>query len=103
MKSLRIVIITFILFVSFISCNKKETNENTGANHPHQIEISGVLEKLEVTTFQYGTHYLSGYALISKTIELDSFVNKNVSVIGTLIDGYPMDGGPEFIEVIEVK
>lgn len=65
-------------------------------------EVTGTIQKLEVTTFQYGTHLISGYALRSNSIILDDFINYNVTIIGYRIEGYPTDGGPVYIEVTDI-
>ncbi|WP_339341950.1 hypothetical protein [uncultured Polaribacter sp.] len=56
-----------------------------------------------MTTYQYGTHTASGYALRSSAVHLDDYVNQNITVFGYKIDGYPVDGGPDYIEVEEIK
>ena len=50
----------------------------------------------------YGTHVISGYALRSNTILLDNYINYNVTIVGYKIDGYPVDGGPDYIEVTDI-
>jgi len=69
----------------------------------NNVEVSGVLEELGITTFQYGTHTIGGYALRSSSVSLDDFVGQSVTVVGTKIAGYPVDGGPEYLDVTEVK
>ncbi len=57
----------------------------------------------------YGTHILlddSGktlYALKSDTINLDNFNNKKATVKGDLVEGYPVDGGPDYLNVKSVE
>ena len=52
----------------------------------------------------YGTHIISGYALRSDLVNLDEFINRNVTISksGYKIDGYPVDGGPVYIEVTDL-
>ena len=50
----------------------------------------------------YGTHVISGYALRSDLVSLDDFINRNVTITGYKIDGYPVDGGPAYIEVTDL-
>ncbi len=91
----RISTLFFLLSMSlmFNSCNK-------GSD---QLEITGTIQKQGITTYQYGTHTLAGYALRSGTVPLDSYVGQVVTVIGHKIEGYPVDGGPEYIEVEEIN
>lgn len=67
------------------------------------VEISGKLEKLGMSAFQYGTHVLhSGnvtYALKSDSISLDQYLDKQVSLKGTKEKGYPIEAGPDLINV----
>lgn len=41
--------------------------------------------------------------LRSSTINLDTCVNQTVTAKGSRIKGYPVDGGPEYIDVKEVR
>lgn len=82
-----------------------------------QVLVQGVLEKSGITSWQYGTHKLTGnffqsdaaalatkkvFALKSEHINLDPFLGQEVVITGQAIAGYPVDGGPDFIEVIAV-
>ncbi|MDC3286010.1 hypothetical protein OAU94_06165 [Flavobacteriaceae bacterium] len=96
MKLLKSLFIGIIICLSAISCDKDDVN-------PESIEITGTIQKPESTTYQYGTHTISGYALRSSSITLDDYINQNVTVVGYKIDGYPVDGGPDYFEVEEIK
>lgn len=69
---------------------------------------TGTITKPDVTAFMYGTHMLlddagkTVYALKSSTIKLDAYVGKKVTVRGELIPGYPLEGGPEYLNVRSV-
>jgi hypothetical protein len=84
------------------------TPTSPGEDNTLQIK-RGTLQKLEVTSFQYGTHALfdeSGnilYSLRSHTVNLSAYVGKHVEVTGTLVPGYPVDGGPPYLEVSKVQ
>lgn len=53
----------------------------------------------------YGTHILVNdtgktlYALKSANINLDKYIDKKVTVNGDLIAGYPVEGGPDYLNV----
>ncbi|PWS28522.1 hypothetical protein DHW03_01295 [Pedobacter yonginense] len=70
------------------------------------ITLSGSIQKLSISTYQYGTHTISSsgkpYALKSSSVILDTYLDKQVTLKGTKVAGYPVDGGPELIEVSEV-
>jgi|TARA_B110000259_G_scaffold79470_1_gene93064 hypothetical protein len=79
-----------------VSCDKEDLN-------PDNIEITGIIKEQDMTTYQYGTHTLSGYALRSNTVSLDDYVNQNVTIVGYKVNEYPVDGGPYYIEVEKIK
>jgi hypothetical protein len=93
MKLYKSLFIGMIICLSIISCKKNNVS----------IEITGIIQKQGITTYQYGTHTISGYALRSSSLNLNDYINQNVTVVGHKIDGYPVDGGPDFIEVEEIK
>ena len=80
-----------------LSCNKGAGLSN------NQIEVSGVIRTQGITTYQYGTHTISGYAIRSYTIDLDTYLNQNVTVVGRKIEGYPIEGGPDYLEIEKIK
>ena len=85
-----------------IACNKDETNP-IGPAEITEVEASGRLQAQGITTYQYGTHVIPGYALRSSTVNLDDFIGQNVTVVGHLVDGYPVEDGPDYLEVERVK
>ena len=86
-----------LLALSTVGCSSDD-NGSTSA-----IEVTGIIQVQGITTYQYGTHVIANYAIRSNTINLDDFVNQSVTVIGNKIEGYPVDGGPDYLEVIEIK
>lgn len=99
MKSLKSFAFIFALFaITTVSC-KKETISS-------QLEITGTIAKTGITTYQYGSHTItddnSFYALRSTAVNLDDYVGQEVTIFGEIVDGYPVDGGPDFIEVTQV-
>ncbi len=94
-----IVLYTFFALMAF-SCG----DENTKS---FEIELTGSLTVQGITTYQYGTHVLSTdsefYALQSDKVNLDDFVNTVVTIKGNKIEGYPVDGGPDYIKVVELQ
>ena len=76
-----------------------------------EVTLTGVVEKPEGTTYQYGTHGISDwdsgyYALRSDTVDLDAYVGQKVNVYGTLVPGYEnaqVEGGPPLVEVTRVE
>jgi hypothetical protein len=86
----------------FLAC---KTVKTAGSINP--VEVSGVVQKSGMTAYQYGTHVLNAngktYALKSASLNLDTYVDKNVKLKGTKVEGYPVETGPELLEVMEIK
>jgi hypothetical protein len=73
------------------------------------IQLKGTLQAQGITTYMYGTHVLNNnvgqtlYALRSNSVKLDNYIGKNVEISGSKVDGYPLDGGPDYLEVSKIK
>ncbi|GAA4199023.1 hypothetical protein GCM10022289_08690 [Pedobacter jeongneungensis] len=96
-------ILILSLFVAVISgCSPLKD-----ANHTGSVTASGTIQKLGMTTFQYGTHLLKAdnktYALKSGSINLDTYLDRKVKIKGRKVKGYPIDGGPELVDVTLVE
>jgi hypothetical protein len=69
----------------------------------------GIIKGHGTTSYMYGTHVLVNdngntlYALRSNNIDLDRHVGRKVKVSGYLIKGYPIDGGPDFLDVESIE
>jgi hypothetical protein len=89
------------MFIAVASC-KKGTDSIT-------VTSTGIIQKQGITTYQYGSHVLTDvngktiYALRCSRYNLDNYVNRKVDIIGQKITGYPIDGGPDYIEVSFIK
>jgi acyl-CoA thioesterase FadM len=75
------------------------------------IQVRGVIQGLEATSFQYGTHGLYSedgellYALHSDTVRLDDHTGKSVHLHGTPDADHATgdaEGGPRLLNVTEV-
>jgi hypothetical protein len=73
-----------------------------------EVMTSGIIQKPESTTYQYGTHVLQDqdgkilYALKSTSVQLDNYIGKKVDLQGKFVEDYPVDGGPPFVEVVKI-
>lgn len=72
------------------------------------MEIIGTIQEQGMTTYQYGTHTITTanddfYALKSDSVDLGTYVGKEVTITAEKIEGYPVDGGPVYLKVLEVK
>ncbi|MDA7501802.1 hypothetical protein N8482_00845 [Chitinophagales bacterium] len=98
MKSKNLQVLSLVLVLLFpvlllLSCGKSGDS----------VELTGEIREQGITTYQYGSHTINGVALRSADIDLDEYVGQIVTVVGHEIEGYPVDGGPDYIEVEEVK
>ncbi len=83
------------------------TGCGSGSGEPAETETGtlGTIKRQGVATYGYGTHILSDdagrtiYALKSDTINMDNYLDRKITVDGDLIDGYPVDSGPEYLNV----
>jgi hypothetical protein len=75
----------------------------------YEVSVRGRVEELGMTVWMYGTHALVDpetgevlYALTSDTVVLACYVESVITVRGNLVEGYPVDSGPPYLEVLEV-
>ena len=77
------------------------------ANNTSKITLTGKVEKLGLTPFRYGTHSIKMhgqiYAIKSASINLDNYLDRQVTLKGVKVAGYPLEGGPELIEVTDIN
>ncbi len=70
------------------------------------MELTGTIQQQGITSYQYGTHTLSTdgtfYALKSEAVNLDDYTDQEVTILAKKIEGYPVDGGPEYLLVLEI-
>ncbi|PRX40111.1 hypothetical protein [Salegentibacter salegens] len=98
MKAIILSLVTGLIFLS-TNCDRENSEE--------QMQLTGTIESQGITSYQYGTHTLNTedefYALKSEKVELDHYVGMEITISGSKIEGYPVDGGPDYILVTEVK
>ena len=111
MKLLLNSFVAFLLLISAQTCNNTSKTPNTNTtevNTSERMEITGTIEQQGMTSYQYGTHTITTaddeyYALKSEAIELDDYLNEEVTIVAEKIEGYPLSGGPDYLLVLEVK
>ncbi|CAM4073138.1 hypothetical protein [Gillisia limnaea] len=100
MKPIKIFFVITILLFTY-ACNSTKIQKDT------LMEITGTIEAIEMSSWQYGTHTISKdenfYALTSEKIDLKTYEGKTVRIKAEKIAGYPVDGGPEYLEVHEIR
>jgi len=102
MKKLILLGLSFAILGGCSSHKIKENNDT--------VTRSGILTKIEMSSWMYGSHLLSddtGKPLTAlkkdETFEFDKYQGEKVEVTGKIIEGYPVDGGPEYLEVESIK
>lgn len=101
MKKIFLILFASLMLVSCSSTDKIERES-------HSFNYAGTLAPLEMSIWMYGTHTLttengSFYAVKSDAIDLNEYNNKSVEIQGNLIEGYPVDSGPEYLDVKAIK
>lgn len=95
-----IVLASITLFILTGTCNNQNSNSAS-------MEITGIIEPIGMSTWQYGSHTISNdtlfYALGSQKINLKNYEGKSVTIQGNKVEGYPIENGPVFIEVTGIK
>ena len=96
-------ILTFFTGLALIfltaTCNQKEA--------ANQLQVTGTIQEQGMTSYQYGTHTLTNsetfYAIKSDSVELDQYLNQRVTVTAEKVEGYPVDGGPEYLRILSIE
>src|SRR5690606_4816580 len=95
-------LILSIVVAVISSCSSMKSGADADA-----VTMTGEMKPLGMTTFQYGTHAIKSedtlYALRISTVNLKDFEDKSVTLICTKVSGYPLEGGPELIEVSAIS
>lgn len=96
-----------LFFLLFILGALSACKSNSAQQEETEMEVSGIIEKTGITSYQYGSHTITGentfYALTSEKVDLSKFEGQEVTVVGEKIEGYSLDGGPEYLRVKEIK
>lgn len=96
-------LIILSLFVAVVSGCTSFKDSNTTKH----VTATGTIQKLGMTTYQYGTHTLKAenktYALKASGINLDLYLDRKVTIKGKKVAGYPLEGGPELVDVTLIK
>lgn len=93
----------FLLFLgsAIMGCKTMKPADDKDA-----MVLEGRISELGMSTFQYGTHLLEKggktYALRSSAVKLNDYVGKEVSIKGSRVEGYPLENGPELIDVKQI-
>ncbi len=105
--------LALVLFIVAPASAQRDAGTGQEKSDSPTIEVTGMIEEPEITTYMYGSHAIvdeaSGerYALRSEEEGLLSDSNgRRATVSGTLVPGYEngaVEGGPPLIEVDEIQ
>ncbi|MCB7482039.1 hypothetical protein [Christiangramia sediminis] len=97
MKLISAISLIFLLLIQS-ACGSVNTDDAQ--------QYSGILKPAGITSYQYGTHRLETsdtfYALKSDQIDLKVYEDEKVTITASKIQGYPVDGGPVYLDVKNV-
>jgi hypothetical protein len=95
------ILMAVLCAVVLWSCEKQQEPQSK------EIILSGTIAKQGITTYQYGAYIINTtdeiYALRSNTIDLENYVAKSVTLTAEKISGYPVENGPDYLEVKSVQ
>ncbi|WBL25886.1 hypothetical protein [Zunongwangia sp. HGR-M22] len=90
---------SFFLLVITATCNNQKITSN--------MKLTGLIEAAGITSYQYGSHVLKTddktYALTSGKVDLTELEGQTYTIIAEKVEGYPVDGGPEYLKVLEIE
>jgi hypothetical protein len=98
---------SLLIFLTATCGNPSDEDKSTLADKfQKNMEVTGTIQQQGITSYQYGTHTLSNddslYALKSEVVNLDRYVDREVTLQAKRIEGYPIDGGPNYLLVLQV-
>ncbi|MUP44973.1 hypothetical protein E0K83_04350 [Gramella sp. BOM4] len=89
------------LILLFFSCGTGNNTAEEGKTYTGTIQAAGI------TSYQYGTHTLeteeSFFALKSDSVNLGNYEGQRVTIRATEVEGYPVDGGPIYLNVLKIQ
>ena len=93
------------LAMGAVSCKKEHSTKSTLCTGDCEVRV-GKISQQGITYYQYGTHILTAkdntqYVLYSNTVNLDKFIDKNVSALIKEAD-YTVEMGPKLYYVVTV-
>ena len=107
---LKLAAISLLIFTQTCNnTNKQEAPATTQTEvNQNAMEITGTIQEQGITSYQYGTHTITTatdefYALKSNTVDLNDYIDEEVTIVAEKIEGYPLSGGPEYLLVLKVK
>ncbi|MDT0645701.1 hypothetical protein RM545_03275 [Zunongwangia sp. F260] len=90
-----------VLFFFISTCS------NTTGDGSALLQATGVVQASGITSYQYGTHTLASeeksYALKSTNIDLSKYEGETVKISAEKIEGYPIENGPEYLNVQKIE
>ena len=101
-------IVLFLVYVTAQLGLGIESGPNSAISAP-TVAAAGVIRRQGFTDYDYGSHVLKDedgatlYALTSDKIDLDEYIGLIKTVRGESVSGYPLDGGPDYMNVKTIQ
>ncbi len=105
--------LALVLFVAAPASAQRDAGAGQEKSESPEVEVTGVIERPEITTYMYGSHAVADeasgerYALRSEEEGLlDDSTGRRATISGTLVPGYEsgaVEGGPPLVEVDQVR
>lgn len=95
----RTFLISLFAAIALSACTKEDSEDL------NEIELFGTLVKMSddvMTTHMYGEFAIDTFAVRSSSIDLNAYVGEAVTAKGRPIEGYPLSGGPVYVEITEI-
>jgi hypothetical protein len=112
-KKTTMMAMALILFVTAMASAQREAGAGQEGSASLTVEVTGVIEKPEITTYMYGSHAVTDeasgerYALRSDEEGLlDDATSRRTKISGTLVPGYEdgaVESGPPLVEVDRIE
>lgn len=111
MKALSSFVCGTLFLLLTTTCGKiseEKDNSASAVMNESTMEITGTIQEQGMTSYQYGTHTITTgtddfYALKSEAVDLNNYIDEQVTIVAEKIEGYPLSGGPEYLLVLKVK
>ena len=106
-----IISFSVVLFLGYVALQLYQSigTSSDDATSAPTVAAAGVIRRQGFTDYDYGSHVLRDedgktlYALTSDKIDLDEYLGFTKTVRGESVSGYPLAGGPDYLNVKTIE
>jgi hypothetical protein len=102
------IVVGILSLLINVGCARRSPDSMPRPGQP--FSISGEVKPVQMTTYMYGSHQLvtnKGLYAISSAkgsgINLNEYEGERITARVSRVEGYPVDGGPPYLFVHEIK